>query len=122
MGCLEKPGQTSGPLKNENMYTEPLVQTCDTRSGTPLTLLKNSPSPTQKNIATENQPTLPESDRDTATGTTDTTNTGGLNVFILHKFKLRHAAGCDEDVTSEDYTRKTTLVVQFDIAPLQIGC
>ena len=29
--------------------------------------------------------------------------------------------GCDEVVTNEDYTRKTTLVVQLDITSLQIG-
>ena len=51
MGCFEKPGPTSGPLKNENMYTESLVQMCDTRRsrcvdwlwhfGMLLTLLEN---------------------------------------------------------------------------------
>ena len=75
---------------------------------------------TKKNIAMENQPTLPESDRDTATDTTNTADTGGIGVFILLGFKLRHAAGCDEGVTSEDCTRKTTLVVQFDVASSQI--
>ena len=57
-GLPRKPGPTSGPLKNGNMRTEPLVQTCDTRSGTPLTLPGSSPSPTQKKTAAENQPTL----------------------------------------------------------------